>query len=132
MKIKLERIQDLFEDFVDELLDIVEEPNNCHWNSAMVCHQFKDWDCIDYCEGYLKGYIGHAWNVYTDANGNKHYFDITQESNYANGLVTEFCDELELVTEISADDIIEQFNKDGYGHLVSVEVIAPFEQAISF
>lgn len=124
MKVKIERIADLFDDdIVEEMLSIVNELQSCHWNSGMVCYTFKDWDSINYCEGYINNIIGHAINVYTDYYGNKHYFDVTSEYNISKGYATEFHDEFELVKEYSGDEIIDRFNKDGIAHLLSVENI---------
>ena len=80
MEVKIERLEDLFdEDTISEMIDIVDDINCCHYNAAMVCVTFDDWDCIDYIEGYLNGRIGNSINSYTDANGTVHYFDVTQE-----------------------------------------------------
>ena len=123
MIVKFERISDLFGESAKEMLNVIKGTNCCHWNSAMVCCKFNIKYCIDYCEGYMLDDMGHAWNVYTDSNGIKHYFDTTQECNYAKGLISTFNEELELVEEFGANEIVEIFNNDGYSHLVSVETL---------
>lgn len=119
MSIKLERIRDLFdEDIANELFDIVEGTGECQYNSAQACRQFDGWN-FGYCEGYLHEWIGHAFNSYVDGSGNKHYFDLSQE--YLNKKHNiPFSDELELVTEMDGEDIIEEFNQDGFTHFVTI------------
>lgn len=123
MEIKLERIDDLFdEDIVDEMLEIVDDVQCCHYNAAMVCVTFNDWDCIDYVEGYLNGRIGHAINSYTDEKG-IHYFDVTQESYLRNGLIKTFDEKFEIVKTFSTEEIKGIFDKEGKTHLVAVDII---------
>ena len=124
MEIKIERIEDLFdEDIVNEMLSFVEEKGCCHFNSAMVCVNFDDWKCIDYVEGYLGGYMGHAINSYRDAFGNYHYFDITQEYNIRNKISDKFDTKFEIVKTFSTEEINEIFQKDGVSHLVTVDYV---------
>ena len=122
MKVKIERIADLFDDdIVEEMLSIVEELHSCHWNAGMVCHTFKDWDSINYCEGYLDNNIGHAINIYIDYYGIKHYFDVTQEYNVKNNYQKQCNGNFDVIKEYSGDEIIDIFDKDGIAHLISVE-----------
>ena len=132
--IKIERITDLFDDdIVEEMLSVVEELHACYWNSATICRIFREWDCINYVEGYLSvsddhnSDIGHAINTYIDYNGVKHYFDITQEYNIKNGLVKKFNNNFEVVKEYDANEIIEIFNNEGVAHLINVETIRIYE-----
>lgn len=118
MKIKLERIYNIFDkDIADELLEIVDDIGQCQYNSAQACRQFDGWN-FHYCEGYLHEWIGHAFNSVEDNNG-KHYFDLSQEYLEAKKGIP-FSDEIELVTEMDGEDIIEEFNKDGITHFVSI------------
>ena len=122
MEIKLERITSLFGNNTSNLLKATKGTNQCHWNSAAICYLLRKQYHVDYCEGYLDG-MGHAWNVYTDSNGIKHYFDMTQEWNIAHGVTLDFNFNLELVKEFSGEEIINIFDHDGYSHLVSVKTI---------
>ena len=122
MKVKIERMKDLFdEEYIEEMLNDC-SPRCCHYNAANVCILFKDWECIDYVEGYAHGFVGHAINSYRDAYGNYHYFDPTQEWLIRKGIETRFCDEFDVVKTFSTDEIDEIFNKDGVTHLVCVEI----------
>jgi hypothetical protein len=125
MKVKIERMKDLFdEDIVEEMLGLAhEEYGSCHYNSAMVCVTFDDWKCIDYVEGYaVDGTIGHAINSYRDAQGNYHYFDVTQESNIIKNNVTDkFYAAFDVVKTFTTEEIKDIFDKDGYAHLVTVK-----------
>ena len=124
MNIILERVSSLFEvNTTSKLLRVVKGTNLCHWNSATVCYLLRKQYQVDYCEGYINGDMGHAWNVYTDPNGTKHYFDITQEWNITNGVTSKFDFNLELVKEFSCEEITDIFDHDGYSHLVCVETI---------
>lgn len=127
MEITIERLASLFdEDICNEMLDIVAEDYQigcCHYNSAMIAVSFEDWQCVNYVEGYLNGYIGHAINSYTDANGTIHYFDITQEFNIAYVLPDlEFITKFEVVKSFSAEKIKNIFDNDKTTHLVSVKL----------
>lgn len=122
MIVKIERMEDLFdEEYIEEMLEDC-APNCCHFNAANVCRLFQDWGCIDYVEGYAHGFVGHAINSYRDANGNYHYFDPTQEWQIREGLETRFCDELDVVKTFSYDEINEIFTNDVETHLVSVGI----------
>lgn len=124
MNIKFERIADLFDDdIVQEMLRYA-EPKQCHHNAAIICVEFDDWGCIDYCEGYYAGICGHAFNCYNDYNGNKHYFDVTQELHVLNGLIndSEFIKDAQLVTTFkNGTDAIKKFNMCGESKLLTVE-----------
>lgn len=123
MEVKIERLEDLFdEDTISEMIDIVDDINCCHYNAAMVCVTFDDWDCIDYIEGYLNGRIGHSINSYTDANGTVHYFDVTQEYYIREGLKDKFDTSFELVKKFSTEEIKRIFDEDGMTHLVAVDI----------
>ena len=131
--VKIERITDLFDDvYIEEMLSVVEELHVCHWNSARICLNFHEWECIDYAEGYLicSGDldIGHAINIYVDNNGVKHYFDISQESNIKNGYYKDFNNNFEVVKEYDADEIIEIFTNDGEAHLINVQTYKEKEE----
>ena len=126
MIVKIERMEDLFdEEHIEEMLEDC-ELKCCHFNAANVCRLFRDWDCIDYVEGYILGDIGHAINMYRDYNGICHYFDPTQEWKIRKGLqrYSGFIDEFDVVKTFSGDEIIEIFNNDesGMTHLVSVDI----------
>lgn len=126
MKVQIERIHDLFdEDIVEEMLGLaVDEDGCCHYNTAMVCVTFDDWKCIDYVEGYaVDGTIGHAINSYRDAQGNYHYFDITQESNIKNNVTDKFYACFDVVKTFTTEEICKIFEEDGFSHLVTVNVI---------
>ena len=124
MEINIERIEDLFEeDIVNEMLEPIGKLGCCHYNAAMVCVNFDDWQCIDYVEGYLNERYGHAINSYRDAFGNYHYFDVTQEYYTRNGLKKNFDTSFEVVKSLSTEEIKEIFGKDGETHLVAVDVI---------
>lgn len=124
MKIKLERVTSLFEEnTTSKLLRVAKGTNKCHWNSAMICYLLREQYHVGYCEGYIYGDMGHAWNVYTDPNGIKHYFDITQEWNITNEVTLDFNFNVELVKEFNGEEIMNIFDHDGYSHLVSVETI---------
>lgn len=123
MKIKIERMKDLFdEEYIEEMLEDC-SLHCCHYNAANVCRVFRDWDCIDYVEGYIYGNVGHSINSFKDANGNHHYFDPTQEWLIREGLKTEFNDEFDVVKTFSYDEINEIFTNDVETHLVSVDII---------
>lgn len=126
MIIKIERLDDLFDqEIIDEMLEPVNEIGCCHYNAAMTCMTFQDWD-VDYVEGYLGGRIGHAINQYKDASGKLHYFDVTQEYYIRAGLKESFESDFEVVKTLSADEINEKFSRDGYTSLVATNIIRSF------
>lgn len=122
MKIKIERMEDLFDDNnIEEMIKEC-EAGCCHFNAANVCRLFEDWECIGYVEGYAYGCIGHAINSYKDGLGQIHYFDPTQEWRIRKGLETRFCDELDVVKTFTYNEVNEIFSKDGVAHLISVKI----------
>lgn len=125
MNITIERIDDLFDkEIVDEMLEPIDKVGCCHYNAGKVCMNFYDWQCINYVEGYLKeGHIGHAINSYEDENGGIHYFDVTQEYYIKKGFIKNFDSSFDVVKILSSDEINELFTKDGYTHLVAVEIM---------
>lgn len=116
--ISIERVRDLFdEETVEEMLSYVgEERGVCHFNAAEMTRVFEDWG-ITYVEGYL-GDLGHAINCYTDSQGNKHYFDVTQEKFEEDIL---FLHEFEVVKEMEFDDVNKAFGSEGSTRLIAVE-----------
>lgn len=130
MMITIERMKDLFdEEYIEEMLEDCAD-GCCHFNAANICRLFKDWDCIDYVEGYIwiKGeYIGHAICSYTDYFGKIHYFDPTQEWKIKVKHLNQMCftDRFDVVKTFSGEEIINIFNNDpsGMTHLVAVKII---------
>ena len=123
-KVKIERMEDLFdEDVIEEMLENCEE-KCCHFNAANVYRLFRDWDCIDYVEGYIENIVGHAICLYKDGNWKEHYFDPTQEWMIRKGLqrYSDFVDEFDVVKTFSYDEINEIFTNDVETHLVSVSI----------
>ena len=125
MTIKFERLSDLFDDnIVQEMIGYADASNCCHYNAATICNEFRDWECIDYCEGYYAGGCGHAFNCYNDYDGNKHYFDVTQELYLSIGLIKEFKEEAQLVTTFeNGTEAIEKFEMAGETSLLTVSVM---------
>lgn len=117
MIVSIERIKNLFdEETVEEMLSYVgEERGVCHYNAAEMARSFDDWN-ITYVEGYL-GDLGHAINCYTDSQGNKHYFDITQEKFEEDIL---FLHEFEVVQEFEFDEVNQVFGSEGCTRLIAV------------
>lgn len=127
MVVLLERIEDLFDErTVEEMLSYIgDEKGVCHWNAATIAREFGIWEDITYVEGYLvyddDEDIGHAINCYTDNDGNKHYFDITQEKFKDEYIFAYFFDTVKEYTYDEIDDIF--IDRGGKTSLVSVGVM---------
>ena len=72
MTVHIERIKRLFpKEVCEEMLNIPKHCGTCHYNSFMALEFNYAYD-IEYCEGYINGFMGHAFNKYTDKDGRVH------------------------------------------------------------
>lgn len=124
MLVIIERIEDLFdESVVEEMLSYIDQERGvCHFNAAEIAREFSDWE-VTYVEGYING-IGHAINSYTDGEGKKHYFDITQEK-FKDDVV--FIHEFDTVKEFTYEEVNQAFLSEGRTRLLAVETYVPRE-----
>lgn len=120
MTVHIERIKRLFpKDVCQKMLEIPTDYGQCAYNSAKAMMDFMNYN-IAYCEGWLDGNIGHAFNKLVDENGNEHYFDISQEyikkRDHRNGGLRD----IELENEVEFDEVLKTFNEDKVAHLITV------------
>lgn len=120
MRVHIERIKRLFpKDVCKKMLEIPTDFGQCAYNSAKAMMDFMNYD-IAYCEGWLDGNIGHAFNKLVDENGNEHYFDISQEyikqRDHRNGGLRD----VELENEVDFDEVLKTFGEDKVAHLITV------------
>ena len=120
MTVHIERIKRLFpKDVCKKMLEIPTDYGQCAYNSAKAMMDFMNYD-IAYCEGWINGDMGHAFNKLVDENGNEHYFDISQEyikarENNKGGLK-----DVELENEVEFDEVLKTFAEDEVAHLITV------------
>ena len=120
MRVHIERIKRLFpKDVCKKMLEIPTDYGQCAYNSAKAMMDFMNYD-IAYCEGWINGDMGHAFNKLVDENGNEHYFDISQEyikarENNKGGLK-----DVELENEVGFDEVLKTFGEDEVAHLITV------------
>ena len=120
MRVHIERIKRLFpKDVCEKMLEIPTDYGQCAYNSAKAMMDFMNYD-IAYCEGWINGDMGHAFNKLVDENGNEHYFDISQEyikarENNKGGLK-----DVELENEVGFDEVLKTFGEDEVAHLITV------------
>ena len=120
MRVHIERIKRLFpKDVCEKMLEIPTDYGQCAYNSAKAMMDFMNYD-IAYCEGWINGDMGHAFNKLVDDNGNEHYFDISQEyikarENNKGGLK-----DVELENEVGFDEVLKTFGEDEVAHLITV------------
>lgn len=123
MVVHIERIKRLFpKEVCEEMLNIPKHCGTCHYNSFMALEFNYAYD-IEYCEGYINGFMGHAFNKYTDKDGRVHYFDISQEYNKAHFHSKGGLKDVELVKEFDRHEVFSKFAADGEAHLISVPTI---------
>ena len=120
MRVHIERIKRLFpKDVCKKMLEIPTDFGQCAYNSAKAMMDFMNYN-IAYCEGWLDGNIGHAFNKLVDDNGNEHYFDISQEyikqRDHRNGGLRD----VELENEVEFDEVLKTFGEDKVAHLITV------------
>lgn len=121
MTVHIERIKRLFpKDVCEKMLDIPTGFGTCAYNSARaVLDNMNSYD-IAYCEGWLNGCMGHAFNKLVDENGREHYFDISQEYIKAKGGKKGGLQDVELEKELPIQFVTNTFDEDGVAHLISV------------
>lgn len=120
MRVHIERIKRLFpKDVCKKMLEIPTDYGQCAYNSAKAMMNFMNYNIV-YCEGWLDGNIGHAFNKLVDENGNEHYFDISQEyikqRDHRNGGLKD----VELENEVEFDEVLKTFGEDEVAHLITV------------
>lgn len=120
MRVHIERIKRLFpKDVCKKMLEIPTDYGQCAYNSAKAMMDFMNYNIV-YCEGWLDGDIGHAFNKLVDDNGNVHYFDISQEYIKARDHNKGGLRDIELENEVEFDDVLKTFNEDKVAHLITV------------
>lgn len=120
MRVHIERIKRLFpKDVCEKMLEIPTDYGQCAYNSAKAMMDFMNYN-IAYCEGWLDGNIGHAFNKLVDDNGNEHYFDISQEYIKARENKKGGLRDVELENEVDFDEVLHTFNEDKVAHLITV------------
>lgn len=120
MIVHIERIKRLFpKDVCKKMLEIPTDYGQCAYNSAKAMMDFMDYD-ISYCEGWINGDMGHAFNKYVDDDGNEHYFDISQEYIKAREHNKGGLKDVELENEVKFDVVLRTFDEDNVAHLITV------------
>lgn len=122
MIVHIERIKHLFpKDVCKKMLEIPTDYGQCAYNSAKAMMDFMNYD-IAYCEGWIDGDMGHAFNKYVDDDGNEHYFDISQEYIKARDHNNGGLSDVELENEVEFDKVLKTFNEDKVAHLITVPI----------
>ena len=122
MIVHIERIKRLFpKDVCKKMLEIPTDYGQCAYNSAKAMMDFMNYD-IAYCEGWINGDMGHAFNKLVDDNGNVHYFDISQEYIKARDHNNGSLSDVELENEVKFDVVLKTFNEDKVAHLITVPI----------
>lgn len=123
MKVKIERIKDLFDqDLCRHMLSCVNDKGQCHRNAVLMCCCLsKIEENVKYVEGYLD-IFGHCINSFK-RNGVTHYFDISQEWLIENGYKPEemFIDELNVVYEQFGNVVVNRVQREHMARLYKVE-----------
>lgn len=120
MTVHIERIKRLFpKDVCKKMLEIPTDYGQCAYNSAKAMMDFMNYD-IAYCEGWINGDMGHAFNKYVDDDGNEHYFDISQEYIKAREHNKGSLKDVELENEVKFDVVLRTFDEDNVAHLITV------------
>lgn len=120
MTVHIERIKRLFpKDVCKKMLEIPTDYGQCAYNSAKAMMDFMNYK-IAYCEGWINGDMGHAFNKLVDDNGNVHYFDISQEYIKQRDHNKGGLKDVELENEVDFDDVLKTFGEDKVAHLITV------------
>jgi len=120
MTVHIERIKRLFpKDVCKNMLEIPSGYGQCAYNSAKAVIDNPEYN-ITYCEGWLSGHIGHAFNKFVDKKGIEHYFDLSQEyikykNNTKGGLK-----DVEFEKELPIEYVARTFYDDKVAHLITV------------
>ena len=123
MVVHIERIKRLFpKEVCEKMLNIPKDYGTCHYNSFKALEFRYAYD-IEYCEGYINGFMGHAFNKVTDKDGRVHYFDISQEYNKVHFHLKGGLKDVELIKEFDRHELFSTFAADGEAHLISVPTI---------
>lgn len=121
MVVHIERIKRLFpKEVCEAMLKMPKGYGTCHYNSYKAVLDFSYAYDIEYCEGYINGFMGHAFCKYTDKDGRVHYFDISQEYNKAHFHFKGGLKDVELVKEFDRFELYNTFAADKESHLISV------------